>query len=89
MYRQLESDPDWYCPTSMAQVAALFSANPDTSFRFVAGDTGKGITTTRTIIMIDKSKIIGVYKDLPKVQMLVDITNVTELQKIEVNHQIL
>lgn len=45
VYRRLESDPDWYSPTSMAQVAALFAAHTDSTFRFVAGDTGKGEDT--------------------------------------------
>ena len=88
MYRRLESDPDWYSPTSMAQVAALFAAHTDTTFRFVAGDTGKGEGTfmpEHVSISTACCLKLGVYKDLPKVEMLVDISHVTELQKIEVN----
>ena len=40
--RKLESGPAWYSPTSMAQLAALFSANSSSTFQFVAGGTGKG-----------------------------------------------
>ena len=40
--RRSESDPAWYSPESMAQVAALLAANPSSKFKFIAGDTGKG-----------------------------------------------
>ena len=41
-YLKSESDPSWYSPTSIAQVAALIHANPEATYRFIAGDTGKG-----------------------------------------------
>lgn len=37
-----DSDPTWYSPTSIAQLAALFTAKPDSKFKLVAGDTGRG-----------------------------------------------
>ena len=36
------SDPAWYSPTSIAQLAALFAANSDSKFKLIAGDTGRG-----------------------------------------------
>ena len=41
-YKIATSDPSWYSLISLAEVAALISANPDAKFRFIAGDTGRG-----------------------------------------------
>ena len=42
--KRLESDPCWYAPSSLAELAALCAANPDSSYRLVGGDTGRGKT---------------------------------------------
>ena len=45
-YKSSKSDPAWYSPTSLSQVAALIRENPNAKFRFIAGDTGKGYYVT-------------------------------------------
>ena len=44
-----DSDPTWYSPTSIAQLAALFTANSDSKFKLLAGDTGRGKSTNNII----------------------------------------
>ena len=37
-----ESDPLWFCPSSLEELAALYNANSDKRIKLVAGDTGRG-----------------------------------------------
>ncbi len=40
--KRAESNPAWYAPSSLAELAAIFTANPDSTFRLIGGDTGRG-----------------------------------------------
>ena len=37
-----ESDPLWYRPSSLEELAALYNANSDKKIKLIAGDTGRG-----------------------------------------------
>ena len=41
--KKAESDPSWYSPTSLSELAAIFTAHSNSSFRLLAGDTGRGV----------------------------------------------
>ena len=41
--QRAESDPQWYALSSLEEVAALYSANPDSKVKLITGDTGRGM----------------------------------------------
>ena len=41
--QRAESDPQWYAPTSLEELAALYTANPNSKIKLLTGDTGRGI----------------------------------------------
>ena len=46
------SDPLWYAPVSLAEMKALFVANPSSQYRCVAGDTGRGKCNYRSHLLL-------------------------------------
>jgi xanthine dehydrogenase iron-sulfur cluster and FAD-binding subunit A len=48
--QRVESDPQWYTPTSLEELAALYAANPNNKIKLIAGDTGRGITSVKVIM---------------------------------------
>lgn len=40
---RVESDPQWFCPPSLKDLAALYNANSDKKIKLIAGDTGRGV----------------------------------------------
>ena len=43
-YKRVESDPQWYCPTSLSELTALIGSNSSSNIKLVAGDTGRGLS---------------------------------------------
>ena len=41
--QRAESDPQWYAPASLEELAALYTANPDSKIKLITGDTGRGM----------------------------------------------
>ena len=41
--QRVESDPQWYTPTSLEELAALYTAKPNSKIKLITGDTGQGI----------------------------------------------
>jgi xanthine dehydrogenase/oxidase len=60
---EVVSSPKWYAPSSLADLFAIISANPGTSVRLVAGDTGRGVFKNPPIagIYIDVKHIPDLY----------------------------
>ena len=42
-YRRVDSDPQWYRPTSLSELTALVTINSSSNIKLVAGDTGRGL----------------------------------------------
>ena len=40
--QRAESDPQWYAPASLEELAALYTANPNSKIKLITGDTGRG-----------------------------------------------
>ena len=40
---RVESDPQWYAPSSMEELSAIYNANVDSKIKLLTGDTGRGM----------------------------------------------
>ena len=91
--QRAESDPQWYVPTSLDELAALYTANPNSRIKLITGDTGRGtlpnkyllnflhvhVHTYNIVMLLHKLLAAGVFKAPEQVDIFVDLKQISQL----------
>lgn len=77
-------DPIWYHPTKLSDVFDIYHTNTNSIIKLICGDTGKGMSTKLRVPYVNDSVFVGVFKNLVKYDVYIDLKTISELYTIEV-----
>ena len=60
-YGRLNTDPQWYCPSSLQELSAIYKANQGRKIKVLVGDTGRGTILLRVLPGVHNKESILLY----------------------------